>query len=281
MDSFHKKTITHVVAVQLNVTNINKSVEFYKEIIGLQVLAESDRKVVLTADGETALITLVEPENVEPKSPRTAGLYHVAFLLPTRADLAQFLKHLLRNGVRFGAADHLVSEAIYLDDPDGNGIEVYRDRPASEWTWREGEVAMATDPLLAEELMAETDALWKGMPAKAKLGHLHLHVADLTANQTFYEALGFSVVSHYPGAVFMSTGNYHHHVALNTWNGVGVPAAKQNSVGLDFFDVQYADEAEREKVINQLTKRDFAVQKIQENYFTADLSGNKARLIIS
>lgn len=268
------------MAVQLNVTNIKRSVEFYQEIIGLQVLTEHDRKIALTADGKTTILTLVEPENVEPKASRTAGLYHFALLLPARKDLAQFLQHLLSCGIRFGAADHLVSEAIYLDDPDGNGIEVYCDRPASSWTWRDGEVVMTTDPLLAEELMAETDEMWNVIPTSTVLGHVHLHVADLVSSQQFYERLGFSVVSRYPGALFMSAGGYHHHLGLNVWNGVGARAAKRNSVGLHFFDIMYGDTLKRNEVLERLTQEGLTVQKEQDHYMLSDPAGNMVRLFV-
>ena len=156
MENFHQKPITFVGEVSINVMELDNAITFYQEIIGFQVLEQTERKAVLTTDGKTPLLTLEQPANVIPKEGRTSGLYHFALLLPTRADLSVFLRHLLQTGYRFGASDHYVSEALYISDPDGNGIEVYWDRPSSEWTWSNGEVAMATEPLDGESLLAES-----------------------------------------------------------------------------------------------------------------------------
>lgn len=134
MDKFHQKPNVYVEEVNINVKNLEYSLTFYQNIIGLQILEKTDRRAVLTTDGKAPILTLEQPEDVIPKVERTSGLYHFAILLPTRADLSVFLRHLLETGYPLGAADHYVSEALYLNDPDGNGIEVYRDRPSSEWT---------------------------------------------------------------------------------------------------------------------------------------------------
>ena len=137
---------------------MDSAITFYQNIIGFKVLEQTERKVVLTADGKTGLLTLEQPVDVIPKEERTSGLYHFALLLPTRADLSIFLRNLLQTGYQFGSSDHIVSEALYITDPDGNGIEVYRDRPSSEWTWSNGEVSMVSDPLNGESLLAESDS---------------------------------------------------------------------------------------------------------------------------
>ena len=142
-------------------------------------MEQTDRKAVLTADGKIGLLTIEQPVDVLPKEKGETGLFHFALLLPTRADLSVFLRHLSETGLRFGASDHLVSEALYITDPDGNGIEVYIDRLAIEWTWSNGEVKMVSDPLDVESLLAVSDMDWDGLPADTVMGHVHLHVADL------------------------------------------------------------------------------------------------------
>ena len=189
-------------------------------------------KVVLTADGKTPLLIIEQPENVTPKEPHRSGLYHFALLLPKRADLGAIIKHFMQHNVRIGASDHLVSEALYLSDPDGNGIEIYTDRDPSVWSWENGKVAMSTDPLDGESIIAESAGqTWDGLPAGTVMGHVHLHVAHLPETEKFYNALGFEVVTNYPQALFMSNGKYHHHIGLNTWNGEGAPRPSDRECG--------------------------------------------------
>jgi len=222
MNQFHQGPNIYVGEVNIKVKNLDYSVTFYQNIIGLQLLEQSERKAVLTADGQTPLLTLEEPVDVIPKQEHMSGLYHFAILLPTRTDLGDFLRHLILTGYPLGAADHYVSEALYLNDPDGNGIEVYRDRPYLEWTWKNDLVEMATEELDAEGILAESGAEWKGLPSGTIMGHIHLHVGDLEKAKEFYtKGIGFEVVSYYPQAVFLSSGRYHHHVAINTWQGSG------------------------------------------------------------
>ncbi|AOV08031.1 VOC family protein [Sporosarcina ureilytica] len=282
MERFHSKPNTFVGQVNINVTNLESALTFYQEIIGFQVLEQTARKAVLTTDGQTGLLILEQPVNVIPKEGRSSGLYHFALLLPTRADLSIFLRHLLKTGYKFGASDHKVSEAIYITDPDGNGIEIYRDRPSSEWTWSNGKVTMMTDPLDGDSLLEESTADWNGLPADTIMGHIHLHVSDLQKAEEFYKnALGFSIVSHYPQASFTSTGGYHHHIALNTWQGVGVPAPKQNSVGLNWYTLVFPSEEVRGQVIEQLQKIGAPVLAENDVFMTEDPSGNKIRLCLN
>jgi catechol 2,3-dioxygenase len=281
MENFHRKPNTFVGEVNINVMDLDRAITFYQNVIGFQVLEQTDRKAVLTTDGKTPLLTLEQPVNVEPKEGRTAGLYHFALLLPTRADLSVFLQHLLQTGYRFGASDHYVSEALYITDPDGNGIEVYRDRPSSEWTWTNNKVSMATEPLDGDSILAESDAEWSGLPADTVMGHIHLHVGDLSKTEEFYiKGLGFTVVSLYPQAIFTSTGGYHHHIALNTWQGAGAPAPKKNSVGLNWFTLVFPSEEARSKAVEQLQQIGASVTKEADFYTTADPSGNEIRLVI-
>jgi len=281
MENFHQKPSIYVGEVNIKVKNLDNAVTFYQNIMGFQVLEQTEGKAVLTTDGKTPLLTLEQPADVIPKEGKMSGLYHFAILLPSRADLSVFLRHLLQTGYPLGAADHYVSEALYLNDPDGNGIEVYRDRPSTEWTWKNNLVEMATEQLDAEGILAESDAEWNGLPSGTVMGHIHLHVGDLQKAEEFYtKGLGFNVVSYYPQAAFLSTGGYHHHIAINTWQGVGAPKPPKNSVGLNWYTLVFPNETERENVIKQLKQLGAPVKKETDFYVTSDPSGNQIRLVV-
>jgi catechol 2,3-dioxygenase len=281
MENFHKRPNIYVGEVNINVKDLEDALTFYQNTIGFQVLEKTERKAVLTTDGKTPLLTLEQPADVIPKAGHMSGLYHFAILLPTCADLSVFLRHMIQTGYPLGAADHYVSEALYITDPDGNGIEVYRDRPSAEWTWKKDLVEMATEQLDAEGILAESDAKWNGLPADTVMGHIHLHVADLPKAEEFYtKGLGFKVVSKYPQAAFLSTGGYHHHIAINTWQGVGAPTPPKNSVGLHWYTLVFPDEAARNTVIKQLQQLGAPVTEEADVYVTKDPAGNQIRLVI-
>ncbi|MEH7352355.1 VOC family protein [Neobacillus drentensis] len=281
MENFHQKPSVYVGEVNIKVKNLDNSVTFYQNIIGFQVLEQTESKAVLTTDGKTPLLMLEQPADVIPKAGNMSGLYHFAILLPSRADLSVFLRHLLQTGYPLGAADHYVSEAMYLNDPDGNGIEVYRDRPSAEWTWKNNLVEMATEQLDAEGILAESDAEWNGLHSGTVMGHIHLHVGDLQKAEEFYtKGLGFDVVSYYPQAAFLSTGSYHHHIAINTWQGVGAPTPPKNSVGLNWYSLVFPNETERENVIKQLQQLGAPLKQEADYYVTNDPSGNQIRLVV-
>ncbi|WP_249871482.1 VOC family protein [Oceanobacillus saliphilus] len=275
---FFEKPTIYVGEVNINVTNLERSVTFYKDFMGFKVLSQEESKAVMTADGKTPILTLKQPENVLPKAERTTGLYHFAILLPSRKDLATFLKHIIQatNGqMRLGASDHYVSEALYFDDPDGNGIEVAHDRDSSEWNWSDNQVSMATEALDGDGLLAEAEDNWKGMPEDTVMGHIHLHVANLESTRKFYvDGLGFDVVTEYPGALFTSHNGYHHHIGLNVWNGTGAPKPAQNSVGLNWFTLNFPDEETRKSTIEKLNAAGASVKAEKDHYATEDPSGN-------
>ena len=183
----------------------------------------------------------------------STGLFHMAILVPDRAELARSLRRVIEQGWRLtGASDHLVSEALYLRDPEGNGIEIYRDRPRDQWGHADnGELRMATLPLDLDNVMAEegaSDGPPNGMPADTTMGHVHLRVADIPASEAFYNgSLGLDVmVRSYPGALFVAAGGYHHHIGLNTWESQGAPAPPEGSLGLDRWELVLPDEDERD-----------------------------------
>ena len=152
---FHEKPNTYVTNVEIKVSNLQRSLKYYQEVIGFKVLKETPNKVTLTADGKTALLTIVQLDRIEAKTKPTTGLFHFALLLPTRRDLANFITHARQHGIYFGASDHDVSEALYLNDPDDNGIEIYIDRPEEDWTWIANQVHMVTEPLNIADILNE------------------------------------------------------------------------------------------------------------------------------
>ena len=226
----------HIGGVRLQVADLGRSSAFYGGVLGFTERSRSAGRVEFgPPGGDRALVQLVERPGATPVPPqRRLGLFHFAILLPDRPSLARALVHLNSKAVPLGMSDHLVSEALYLSDPDGLGIEIYRDRPRAEWKHDGAELAMASDPLDMEGLIREAGAgAWAGMPPGTTIGHMHLHVGDLARAEAFYcAAIGFDVtVRRYPGALFMSAGGYHHHLGTNTW-ARGAPAPQADEAQL-------------------------------------------------
>lgn len=253
--SFHSAPNTYVSQVHLRVMNLERSENFYQDMLGLRVLKKEEGKITLSANGTDPLITIEQPESVQPHRSRQAGLYHVALLLPSRKDLAAILYHLLKEEYPLqGGSDHAVSEAVYLADPDGNGIELYRDRPSTEWKWENGRVYMPT-VAMDEHILDELDGkVWNGMPEKTIIGHIHLQVADLKKAESFYcKGLGFNLVSQYDNqADFISTGGYHHHIGLNVWMSKGRPADGSVTAGMKEFILDYPDPTARMEAVERV-----------------------------
>ena len=250
---------TTVGLLSLTVSNLERSIAFYTQAIGFTVLQREQAAVTLGVEGMPILL-LNERRDArswprEGASP--TGLYHFAILMPTRADLGRWLRHWLELGLPLpGQGDHLVSEALYLSDPDENGIEIYQDRPRSQWQWAGGSVRMGTGPVDIRGVLAEGDQMnqpWTGMPAGTQLGHIHLQVGDISKGKTFYhKVLGFDVVAEMPTALFISAGGYHHHIGMNTWHSNGASVAPADMVGLRFFTVDFASEEARAAVVARL-----------------------------
>ena len=231
----------HIGQVSLTVRDLDRSLPFYRDVLGLAEIGSGR----LGPAGGRVLVELHERRDAVAKPRRSAGLYHFAILVPSRAALGRSLRRLAEKRWPItGAADHLVSEALYLDDPDGLGIEIYRDRPRDSWRVANGELAMATDPLDLQAIAAEPGAetAWVGLEAGTTMGHVHLHVPHIDSAESFYcDRIGFEpVVRRYPGALFASAGGYHHHLGLNTWAGVGAPPPPENAVGLRSFTIESA-----------------------------------------
>lgn len=279
--SFHTKNATYVETVSLNIKDLNRSVEFYTNIIGLTVKEQNGTRAELTANGENVLLILNQTDK-ERTHPRAAGLYHFALLLPTREDLALITMHLASKKIPLGSADHHVSEALYLDDPDGNGIEIYIDREPEQWIWNDGQVHMVTEPLNAEDLLKDRPdpASFKGLPENTIMGHVHLHVSELQKTDEFYtEGLGFEVILNFGGqALFMATEKYHHHIAANVWNGLGAPAPEKGSIGLDYYTVIYPSDEALNEAVSRLTDLGFLTEKTEDYTLTLDPSGNHIRM---
>ena len=225
---------TRVGRVRLQVADLARSLDYYETVLGLRVLSRDGGEARLGPhDDDTALVELHEHPGAQPVPRRgRLGLFHYAVLLPDRAALGRFVAHLTRLGVRAGMSDHLVSEAVYLYDPDGLGIEVYADRPRETWRHRDRELLMDTLPLDVHAVMAAAEGVpWTGMPAGTTMGHVHLHVGDLDEARRFYhEGLGLDLmVWSYGGALFFAAGGYHHHLGTNTWAAGAEPAGADDA----------------------------------------------------
>ena len=264
--------------VRLRVAALDSQREFYERAIGLSPIDSADGVARLGSDG-TPVVELDHRADAPARPPRTTGLFHLAILVPDRAALAAALARAVRAGGRVsGASDHLVSEALYLNDPEGNGIEIYRDRPRAEWERDGGEIRMSTLPLDVDGLLAELreDEPESAMPDGTRVGHVHLNVADLDAAERFYSGLlGFDVtVRGYPGALFLSTGGYHHHIGVNTWAGPGAPAPAAGSRGLEWFELTVDDAPGLAELERRLGDAGAPIERRPEGLLTHDPSEN-------
>jgi catechol 2,3-dioxygenase len=220
--AFRLPETTALGAVHLLVSDLDRSLEYYTQVIGFDAERKEDHSAVLTARGDNRPLVILRTQPGVTRARRGAfGLYHFAILLPDRPALGRVAAHLGARNIRIGMADHLVSEALYLWDPDGLGIELYADRPRSTWAYRDRELAMTTDQLdISDVIAAGHGTTWNGLPKDTTIGHVHLHVGDLSVADAFYHrALGFDkTVWSYPGALFFSAGGYHHHLGTNVWS---------------------------------------------------------------
>ncbi len=258
---------------------MDRSVRFYRDLLGFPIHRNpTDDVTPLSAGGAEAPLLALSQAEGEPRRAgaarveRRAGLYHFAVLLPNRRDLGTIYKHLMEHGdeVYFeGTADHLVSESLYIRDPDFHGIEVTHDRDPSQWRRTGRDVRMATDPLDVAGLLEEADdGGWKAMAPGTTIGHVHLHVSGIDRSKRFYsELLGLHQTAALPGACFLAAGDYHHHVAVNTWLGEGIPPAREGGPGLDHFAVRLPGKRELHELLAHLRQRNVATDEVDEPGF--------------
>jgi len=269
---------TRVRALTLTVHDRAALTSYYTHALGFEVLRQEGGAVVLGAP-DAPILTLVE-DRAAQRPARATGLYHFAVLLPTRADLGRWLGYAIRADVPLqGASDHLVSEAIYLADPEGNGIEIYRDRPRDEWPRANGGVAMDTLALDAQGVIeAGRGVPWTRMPVGTRLGHMHLQVSDIPAAEAFYrDLLGFDLMARYgTQASFLAAGGYHHHIGVNTWGTRGAPPAPQGSLGLRDYVIILPDQPAWEALRARIEAAELPTSSLDARRFqAADPAGNR------
>ncbi len=280
---FAGNTPLRIGSAALRVRDIERVSAFYRDVLGLSVLARGDAGVTMgTAEG--ALLTLISRPGASLEPPTQAGLFHTAFLMPTRKDLARWLVHVARNRTPLtGFADHSVSEAVYLNDPEGNGIEVYSDRPPERWQWETGRVVMGTHRLDVDDILSLTDTRasdYVKAPDGLRIGHVHLRVGDVAAGDRFYRDLvGLESTSRRDSASFLSSGRYHHHLALNTWNSAGAGARDEASTGLDWFSLVAAKGEQLAATHERLVAAGLAARPISGGFESADPWGTRVRLL--
>ena len=272
---------TRIGVVTLRVAEMPLSLGFYERVIGMERL-EGNRNILGAKNGRP-LLNLIEHKGAQPRPNRSTGLYHFAILTPNRKELGNSFKQLIASGWTLsGAADHLVSEALYLPDPDRNGIEIYRDRPKTKWTFDGSSVRMANEPVDLETLFKDADEEWHGLAPGTTMGHIHLHVRDLDEAERFYcGVLGFDVMLRWPpSALFISAGGYHHHIGLNTWAGVGAPPPPSDSAGLENFEIVLPNEQARQDVLQRCKAAGIEMQEAEDGIFLKDPSQNGIKLVI-
>ncbi len=288
---------TAIGTVHLTVSDLDRSVAFYEQTLGLLAGAAEGSTVLLAGPDGAPLVELEGNPAAHPLDPRATGLFHMAILVPSRLELAHSLRRLaMHRWPLAGASDHLVSEALYLSDPDGNGIEIYRDRPRDQWPRSNGQLEMATLPLDLDHLLGEltgpagvttaTASKSKAaaanlspapdtLPAGTRMGHVHLQVSDLNEAEEFYSGLlGLEVtVRGYPGALFVSAGGYHHHIGLNTWRSAGASPPPSGSIGLRDFELLLTDERGLERVVGRVEAAGIAADTVADGVRVRDPSG--------
>jgi len=275
----------HIGAVGIVARNLGRLTDYYRELLGLAVLAQTPEAVTLGAGGVPLLELTQRPEAL-PDDAREAGLYHTAFLMPTRADLARWIVFAARSRIPIsGASDHDVSEAIYLDDPEGNGVEIYSDRPRARWKIDGATIFQKTEMLDIDAIVGEIDpatASYDAAPDGLRVGHIHLRVGDIAAAEAFYcGVLGLTVTRRRGGATFVSTGGYHHHIAFNTWHSGHAGPRDRRRAGLDWFELECNAQAELDALRQRLDTTGVTVQAADGGFEAADPWGTRIRFTLA
>lgn len=267
----------------LRVSKLEGMILFYQQVVGLEIVSRTEQGAVLGIGG-TGLLELARDPGGTPAPANVAGLYHLAFEMPTRRDLARWIVHAATNHFQVsGLADHRVTESVYLNDPEGNGIEIYASRPEAQWQWKDGQVAMGVfdldlDPLL--KLVDRSKDDYTVAPTAMRIGHIHLRVGELAAAERFYsELIGFDVTRRAPGVVFTSSGKYHHHVAVNIWESPGAGQRSETELGLSWFSVAIADRLVLDDRKARLRKAGVPFKTITGGIEVEDPWGTRVRLV--
>ena len=286
MKNYHSIDIPHIKNLQLKVSNLKQSLVFYTKVLGLSILHQNTTEASLGNTKGERLIDLIELKDPNHRPQRFAGLYHVALLVPNRKALAKLVQHFIEQKIPVqGASDHGISEAIYLADPDGNGIEIASDTPDDTWPWINGKLDIfgKNGPMDVDAVLANNpnNEIFEQMEADTIVGHLHLHASELEKSKQFYtEILGMDVVIDLPNsALFMSYAGYHHHIALNLWNGRNVPQSPVNAPGLALARLQVPSNDFMNEVEKKLIKHSYPYTKKDQALFVLDPSGNPFELI--
>jgi catechol 2,3-dioxygenase len=281
--TFANRTPMRIGMVTLRVRDLDKVADYYRDAIGLAVMTRTATGARLGAGG-VPLLDLERREGAAREARNAAGLYHTAFLMPTRKDLARWLVHAAKNRIPLsGFADHLVSESVYLDDPEGNGIEIYADRAPELWQWNAGTVAMATDQLDIDGLLALTGTAttdYATAPEGLRIGHMHLRVGDLDQADRFYGGtLGFDPTRRRSGAAFLSSGRYHHHLGINVWQSQGAGRRDDTATGLAWFSLEIATPEILQAQEQRLRQAGATATAVPDGFETADPWGTRIRLV--
>ncbi len=275
---------THIGAVTLSVADLARSLDYYQHSIGLKLLNKTNDTAALGA-GDRVLLRLREFSGARLVR-RATGLYHFALRVPTRRDLARIIQHFFDSGTALGgASDHLVSEALYLSDPDGHGIEMYRDRSRETWFDAQGNLIGGTNPLDVRGVMSELTAdepAWNGLPDATDMGHIHLQVANIAdANKFYLGVLGFEPTGQMPSASFISAGQYHHHIGMNTWAGVGVPPPPETAARLLSYEIVLPNQVALDAVLNRIRAADAPLSESADSWAVRDPSHNLVALRVN
>lgn len=272
---------TNVGYVHLTVRDFKKSLPFYQNVMGMKLHSNEKGVAHLGAGGDDLLVLT---ENPDAKILRRApGLYHFAILVASRFELARSLRRFAENDIQLGFGDHIVSEAIYLSDPDGNGIEVYRDRPRTDWYDEQGNFLMATLPVDVQGVLGELEQEkeeWQGLDPDTIMGHIHLKSSNVNRDEPFYrDLIGLDEMANLQGsAAFLSAGGYHHHLGMNSWESANAAPPPPDSVGLQYFTLNLPNQAELERVTNRLMQSGAKLEETEAGILTRDPSQNAVAL---
>lgn len=285
MNTYTLPKDTHIGYVHLRVRSLKQELKFYKDILGFHEADRDGGTVYLSADEKKPYhVILTESANASPRQPFTTGLFHLAIRVPNRSELAKMFLRLYENKYPFqGFADHGVSEALYMADPEGNGVEIYVDRPRDQWPRKNGKLEMGTDPLDINGLIKELTGgyKWSGLHPQTDIGHIHLQVSNLSGAKNFYQnALGMDIMQDsFPGALFLSAGGYHHHIGVNIWSSSGAAPADKGALGLAAFGLHIT--GTEHDLVKQLEANNCKISNTDGKIFTEDQDRNRIEFIFS